>query len=203
MKPRSKLLKKILFFLIFIYSNIGVANTVVASDPFKLPVYTYGKQVEETLIDQSDYLVLLSAPKKVNGELRSDAQLRLDAKGKADTLEIRSGHDPQEAFQFYKAYYVRLGAQMLFECEARDCGSSNLWANSIFNVSRLYGQNRMQHYYVGLYSFNRHPYIIVLYTVQRDNGRSYAHIELLRVRDIHTLGDFQKRLSFSKHFFYH
>jgi hypothetical protein len=199
MKPLIRPIRKLFLFTLFVFVS---ANFVKAyADPFKLPEFSYAQQVEETLIDQSDYLVLLSSPKKVNGELRADSQLRLDAQGKADTLEINSGHDPEEAFQFYKAHYAKLGAQMLFQCEARDCGSSNIWANSIFNVSRLYGQDRTQHYYVGLYSQNRHPYMVILYTVLRDNGRSYAHVEILKIRDINTLGDFQKRLSFSKHFF--
>lgn len=68
---------------------------------------------------------------------------------------------------------------ILFECKGRDCGSSNYWANTVYNRPILYGPEQYQRYMIGR-SVARDLYIAV-YVGQRGTRKIYAHIETIRV----------------------
>ena len=75
-------------------------------------------------------------------------------------------------------------AQRLFSCDARDCGSSNEWANGVFNVRELYGPDRNQVYRAYVIEQAEHWSYIALYLIERGNQRSYVHIDHLRVQGV-------------------
>ncbi|MEX1033562.1 MAG: DUF4892 domain-containing protein, partial [Cellvibrionaceae bacterium] len=71
----------------------------------------------------------------------------------------------------------------------RNCGSSNSWANDIFEVKQLYGLDQDQYYGIFEVIDNRDRiHYAVVYTVLRGNRRVYAHLEWLQTEDSSTAG---------------
>src|SRR5690606_31524517 len=62
----------------------------------------------------------------------------------AITYQLRDHHSGIEAFSQAREQLVEQGAQLLYWCEGRACGSSSLWANQIFQRSMLYGPEAQQ-----------------------------------------------------------
>lgn len=98
-----------------------------------------------------------------------------------DDLQIITGQRDRVTLEFPRDTQVDSVFQALrfdnpaFECEARACGRSNLWANTLYGISQLYGRDRNQRYQaVQLDSGWR-----TLYVIQRGTGEVYAHIEQL------------------------
>lgn len=71
-------------------------------------------------------------------------------------------------------------ARRLFSCMGLDCGSSNAWANHVFQIKQLYGLNRYQYYSAWEFAeANRPTRFVVVYVVKRGNRRVYTQIETL------------------------
>ena len=64
-------------------------------------------------------------------------------------------------------------AQPAFECEARACGRSNLWANNLYGIRQLYGRDRFQRYQAVALPGGWQT----LYVIERGNQEIYAHLE--------------------------
>ena len=74
-----------------------------------------------------------------------------------------------------------LSLTVLFDCEARACGSSAQWANRIFNERVLYGTEAAQRYRVFAGEDNGERYRLLLYATVRTAQRQYLHAELLQL----------------------
>ena len=111
--------------------------------------------------------------KRVNGVVMAD-QIQWQKGTLNRTLYLLpTGHNSDEGFKFYTGKLKSLGANSLFECQRFSCGASNFWANDIFEIPRLYGQDKDQLYYVG--QFNNAIYVV--YSVRRGNGRVYTLVD--------------------------
>lgn len=60
---------------------------------------------------------------------------------------------------------------LLFSCDGRDCGQSNLWANDVFSSSLLFGNDRTQ--FALIYVSNDLLTLTMLYGSERPNRRSH------------------------------
>jgi hypothetical protein len=73
----------------------------------------------------------------------------------------------------------------LFNCQGRDCGSSNFWANDVFGNRILYGPETGQFYMASTYESELQQQTVsgyaALYVVTRANRRLYAHVEFLEL----------------------
>ncbi len=128
-----------------------------------------------------DYSIALGEMKKVRDIWGPEREKRLSGQLHRITMQIPEGHRQSEVFEFYQRKMRNLNARILFECEARGCGSSNAWANAHFEDKLLYGLDDQQTYGVyevvddkGLLNY------VSVYTVARGNRRVYAHTEWLR-----------------------
>lgn len=122
-----------------------------------------------------EYRLILGGLAKVNGVVRPEREQRLKGDMTRITYQMTTGHSSTEPFRFMRDQLLKKGAQVMFECQGRDCGSSNYWANSIFRSSQLYGVDQTQHYLAARLGRD----YFVLYTVIRGNKRVYAHLEVL------------------------
>ena len=64
----------------------------------------------------------------------------------AITYQLPLEHSADEAFTAAREALQQQGAQLLFWCQARDCGESSLWANEVFGNSKLFGADDGQSY---------------------------------------------------------
>ena len=72
------------------------------------------------------------------------------------------------------------GAQLLFWCQARDCGESSLWANEVFGNAKLYGADKEQAYLILRLPAPENDTLIALYGITRGNKRAYLHVEQMK-----------------------
>lgn len=101
------------------------------------------------------------------------------------TYEIPDGFPATEVFGFYREQLLSEGQQALFTCQGRGCGSSNFWANDVFDNRILYGPETNQYYlastYQGVSDESPVAGYAALYVVTRANRRMYAHIDFLEL----------------------
>lgn len=131
-----------------------------------------------------EYRLTLSELKKVNNALVADRQQALSGKLTRITYRIPEPHRPEDAFDFFRRQIVDQSGEILFQCSGRDCGSSDLWANDLFGIARLYGLDRTQHYLAARLGGD----YLALYAVQRGNRRVYLQLDVVSPQGGGSLG---------------
>tara|TARA_R110002072_G_scaffold3830_5_gene27311 strand:+ start:7421 stop:8266 length:846 start_codon:yes stop_codon:yes gene_type:complete len=115
--------------------------------------------------------------KRSNGQVTPESSDFVRGVRSTQTYEVPEVGRKGVTGKFFKEQIQSLG-QLLFECVGRDCGSSNYWANVVFDQALLYGPTEDQHYLLGKLSGDRGDYVIV-YLAQRATGKRYIHIETI------------------------
>ena len=82
---------------------------------------------------------------------------------------------PPKVFAAHYASQLETAHEVIFTCEDRACGSSNYWANNVFNNSRLYGPARDQHYLLGR-AADRYT---MIYLARRATGQAFVLVQEL------------------------
>lgn len=143
--------------------------------------YPRAEVVESSTAKVADHRLATGSARKVGGRWAPEKELRRAGELSEITVQIPEGHGPEEVFQYYRQRLAAVDARAIYLCRQRNCGSSNSWANDVFEDKQLYGLD--QHQYYGIFEVvddqNQLNYVVV-YTVRRGNGRVYAHLELLQ-----------------------
>jgi len=126
-----------------------------------------------------DYLLALGAPKTVNGVMVLEYSERLSGSLTRHTYRSPDAEPSELVFAHFQTQLLSLAHRVLFECHGRECGSSNQWANRIFDVRKLYGPERYQHYLAAQLNTEKGPLFVALYSIQRGNKRVYTQLDLL------------------------
>lgn len=107
--------------------------------------------IDEKEFGDSELNILLSSPKRISNALVIDSQRLVQGKVSTQLYKIRPEGNLRDA---YKSYEDRLASagKIEYQCEKRACGSSNYWANKIFNEHRLYGRDSDQYYIAGQFT---------------------------------------------------
>lgn len=117
--------------------------------------------------------------RRISGQLRMSREALVLGELKAITYRLPDEHAPSEALNQARATLTTRGAQLLFWCEGRNCGSSSLLANAIFGNSKLYGPEERQSYLLFRLAEPQQDSLVALYGITRGNRRSYLHVEQL------------------------
>lgn len=144
-----------------------------AALPDFLEPFPRSRQVQERTIDAPEYRLMLGGVLKINGLIRTDRELRLSGKLSRMTWQLPAGHSPEDGFLYLRDQLQEAGAELLFECSGRQCGASNIWANDLFDTSRLYGADEGQFYLAARKGSN----YLVVYSVRRGNGQVFLHLD--------------------------
>jgi hypothetical protein len=116
--------------------------------------------------------------RRISGQLRV-SEVLAEGRLRALTYRLPDEHQPREALDAARAQLLEQGAQLLFWCEGRDCGSSSLWANQIFGNAKLYGPEERQGFMLLRLTAPQQDSLLALYGITRGNRRSYLHAEQL------------------------
>lgn len=143
--------------------------------PLQLDPFPQSELISSEQRHEPDYRLMLSGIMKINGQIRADRDQRLQATLSRLTWQLPDGYDPESGFKFLRAQLGDRGAQAMFECSGRQCGSSSIWANDVFGQSRLYGIDNTQ-FYAALRLEHAH---VAVYAVRRGNGRVFLHLDVL------------------------
>ncbi|WP_217475384.1 DUF4892 domain-containing protein [Stutzerimonas stutzeri] len=118
----------------------------------------------------------LDSIRRISGRLRMSSQISSGGQLTAITYRLPDVHTGIDAFERARNRLMGEGAEMLFWCEGRECGSSSLWANDIFHRSTLYGPDASQAYLLARLSGDSDR-LVALYGITRGNGRPYLQAE--------------------------
>lgn len=155
----------------------------------KLQPYPAAREVFHTRVVDNDYLLALGAYKKVNDIWLVDRSQRLSGDLERITLELPADHNAEDGFRFYKEQLDKYNLRELFHCRARDCGTSNSWANNHFKIIQLYGLDQYQFYAAyEITNADEKPFYVVLYSVVRGNKRAYVQLEILHANKVDEFG---------------
>lgn len=180
-------MKFCLSLFVFFIALLPIHVTVAVE--LKLQPYPNAREVNRTTTTTNDYLLALGSYKKVDSNWIVDRSQRLSGVLERVTLELPADHNAENGFNFYKEQLEKYNLRELFHCKARDCGTSNSWANNHFKIIQLYGLDQYQHYAAyEITSANENPFYVVLYAVVRGNKRAYVQMEILQVDKVDDIG---------------
>ncbi|MCW8275614.1 DUF4892 domain-containing protein [Pseudomonas sp. PCH199] len=119
----------------------------------------------------------LGSIRKISGQLRFDGQVSTRGNVTSVTYELPPEHSSIDAFTAAREALQKQNAQLLFWCQARDCGESSLWANEVFGNAKLYGSDNEQAYLLLRLAAPQDNTLVALYSITRGNRKAYLHVE--------------------------
>lgn len=122
--------------------------------------------------------VILGSLKKINNILEPKSYIYVEGGLSSNTYYIPGEKRVKRVAEFYE-HQMNTHTEILFSCQGRSCGSSNYWADIIFQLPILYGPEQYQSYFVGL-SNDKVSYI-ALYVAQRGTRKIYVHEQVIRI----------------------
>ena len=136
--------------------------------------------VERELLRDINYRIVLGGLERVRGEVIPEEFERLRGDVTKITYVVPEEFSGQDVYEFFQEQLQSKEYQLLFDCQGRECGSSNYWANDIFRNRILYGPERNQYYM----AFRENAALesdafFVLYIITRVNRTIYAHVEII------------------------
>lgn len=125
--------------------------------------------------DDVDYRLPLGGIEQVNGVERPEDSELLTGHLTRITYRLQEGTRTRKIADFYQELLASLDAKIRYECRGRACGSSNYWANEVFDNSRLYGLAAAQHYIAA----ELPGLSLAIYITERGNRRIYVQVEAI------------------------
>lgn len=129
---------------------------------------------------QSAIRLPLERVERVNNRLVIDKELDIEGHVVDITYELGAREEYEPFMAALKTKMTEQNAELLFSCESRGCGSSGLWANTLFKVRELYGPNGTQVYFVVKLQGEVSRYLSA-YGIERGNRRQYVHIRMVEL----------------------
>jgi hypothetical protein len=147
------------------------------ADALSVPAPDDASVVDQRPVVEQERIYPLGALRKISSQLRMDARVAGKGEVNSVTYQLPVERTATQAFTTAREALQAQGAQLLFWCEARDCGESSLWANEIFGNSRLYGADEQQAFLLLRQAAPEDDRLIALYGITRGNRRGYLHVE--------------------------
>ncbi|MCK5893988.1 MAG: DUF4892 domain-containing protein [Endozoicomonadaceae bacterium] len=172
---------RLFLWLIFVCVSANASNSLEAESLPGIERYPNAEIVRYAYGKKTNYPLVGSAVKKVNGIVRADEEYRLDGQWLRIIYLLPEGHTSDAGFQYFSDRLKQLKVEAIYQCENRHCGRSNLWANTVFEEANLYGLDKEQFYSLSARQVDGKTEYYVLYTVRRGNRRVYAMVDRLTV----------------------
>jgi hypothetical protein len=155
------------------------ADVADSRDPAALGRFDRSQIVDFREAANQERLYPQGAVIRVSGRTRYEGEVPAQGQLTAATYAIPSPHAAMDAFTQGREQLQEQGAHVLFWCEGRECGSSSLWANTVFGNARLYGSDDQQAYALLRLAPPQAETLVALYAITRGNRRAYLHVEQL------------------------
>jgi hypothetical protein len=124
--------------------------------------------------------------KSISGEKIPEYAARLSGSLTRITYRGPDGHSSKDIYQHFKQQFIPYLQEVVYECEGRDCGGSNDWANVMLKIADLYGPDQYQYYQVAKLNINGQDIVVIAYAIRRGNKRIYLQLDMLEV-DVKTV----------------
>lgn len=113
---------------------------------------------------------------RIRREIIFERVIRVDGRVRSETYEMSSSTSREDAMDWYREALVSAGGEIVFECEARDCGRAAIWGGSIFKLRVLSAFDSKQHYLTAALQTEQSTELFSIYVVERGNRKVYAHV---------------------------
>lgn len=160
---------------IFSITAIFSSTLAVADDDFPR-----AELVESRATVDTEYRLIISGLKRREAVTSGKVERLLNANLKRELWQLSSNHDVQQVMNHYLEQWA--GGEVLYRCDGLSCGSSNFWANKIFNDSKLYGRDANQAYAVVIDAKEKNK-IHVIYVMQRSKQTIYFNVDEVNTSD--------------------
>lgn len=145
-----------------------------------------GSVIVDYHVQQSTvYNLPLGRMQRATGRVAPSQSERFQGALRRITYEIPAGFTGQEVYNHFRNQLLAGEQRELFACQGRGCGSSNYWANDVFDNRILYGPEATQFYMASTYEGMVEGQAVLgysaLYVVTRGNRRMYAHLDFLEL----------------------
>ncbi len=157
--------------------NVWAADVPGSRDLDSVPRLTDAEIVDYRPAAELERIYPMGSVRKISGQLRFDGQVSARGNVTGVTYQIPAERTSDEAFTAAREALQAQGAELLFWCQARDCGESSLWANEVFGNSKLYGADEQQAYLLLRLAEPKNETLVALYSITRGNRRAYLHVE--------------------------
>lgn len=128
------------------------------------------------------YRLVLSELKRSRATTYGEQERRLSGELWRQVWAVDKGFDLDEVSQFFSQQLQSY--EILYQCQALDCGSSHFWANQVFSNSRLVGREQYQRYMVAKSAtVDGKTQVFVIYIVQRGSKQILVNVDRLITRD--------------------
>ncbi|WXL27515.1 DUF4892 domain-containing protein [Ectopseudomonas mendocina] len=155
------------------------ADVAGSRDLVVLPRFPGSEIVAYNHLSDQERIYPQGAIRRISGKLRFEREVMAQGGFTAVTYELPRTHSANEVFNSAREGVHKQNAELLYWCVGRECGSSNLWANSVFNNATLYGSDAQQSYALLRLAEPQQNSLLALYSITRGNGRAYLHVEQL------------------------
>lgn len=148
----------------------------VSADP-QVPDLPFGtEEIEFDGPEKGIHVLPLGATRRAMGEWQLEDQRQVEGQLWRRTWQLPRTTEARSFHQLLLDHWAGQGARLLFHCKERSCGSSNHWANQVFDVKQLYAPDDQQFYSALQWSDAKIDHFIALYSVERANRRRYSHL---------------------------
>ena len=170
--------KRCVLVFLFMISAPALAQSGDQDQAFLKP-FPNSTLVSSNFAENVVYQVPLGILQRQGGRASPEKSVRVNGALTKLLYEVSSGFDGNDVQAFLKQQFEESGLEPLFACEGRSCGSSNDWANDVFDNRVLYGPAQNQFYMAYAKRSASGDHYFVSYVITRGNGRLYSYIELL------------------------
>ena len=136
--------------------------------------------MDESQLSNTEYRLVLSGLKRKRATTSGEVERLITGNVDRQFWQISTNHEVEQILEHFLSQWQ--GAQIMYRCSGLDCGSSNFWANDIFNNAKLYGRDAQQAYVVAMIPGNPNR-IYVLYAVQRSKQKLYFNLDQITSSD--------------------
>lgn len=178
----KRLLLIAVLLLAFPVPSIGQVDAPVAgfTDHSLLAGFPDSEIIQRKLKRDTNYRIILGPLERVRGEVIPEDSERLRGDVTQITYEVSQEFNGEDVYAYFQEQLTTKNYELLYDCQGRECGSSNYWANDIFRNRSLYGPERNQYFMVFRTSpsLQDAPYFS-LYIITRVNRKIYAYLEIV------------------------
>ena len=144
------------------------------------PPFPDSELIERSEESVSRYRLVLSELKHQRADTFGERELRVSGERERTVYNLPDGVSLEEV----RVYFRRQtdGQRTLYECIGIDCGSSNFWANDVFDLSSLVSRDKDQAYFVTIEPYADTQKLTMVYISMRGGRQPKVLIDQLVTR---------------------
>lgn len=174
----NSLIKRSAFLLVGL--SVLSAGQVTANELSTTTGFPRAELIEETQLNNTEYRLVISGLKRKRAATSGEIERLITGDVNRQFWQISTNHSVDQVMDYFLAEWQ--DEKILYRCKGLDCGSSNFWANEIFDNAKLYGRDKNQAYIATMIPGSPNK-VYVLYAVQRSKQKLYFNLDTIVTND--------------------